>query len=154
MEPVHCSMSCSNCCFLICLQISQETGKVVWYSHLEEFSTVCCDPHIKGFSVVDEAQVHIFLEFSCFFSDPTDVGNLISGTSGFSKSSLNIWKFPVHILLKPTLENFEHYFAILWDECNCSVVWTLFIYIFYENILRMYLPMSIFKLFKQVMYWI
>ena len=74
---------------------------------LEEFPTVCCDPH-KGFSVVDEADV--FLELSCF-DDPVDVGNLISSSSAFSKSSLNILKFMVHKLLKPGLENFEHYFA-------------------------------------------
>ena len=66
------------------------------------------------------------LELSCFFNDPTDVGNLISGSSAFYKSSLNIWNFMVHILLKPGLENFEHYFAIMWDECNCEVVWTFF----------------------------
>ena len=81
---------------------------------------------VKGFSVVNEAAVDIFLEFSCFFYDPTDVGNLISGSSAFSKSSLNIWKFPVHVLLKPGLEDFEHYFASVWDECNCVVVWTFF----------------------------
>ena len=67
-----------------------------------------------------------FLEFSCFFYDQTDVGNLISGSSAFSKSSLNIWKFTVHVLLKPGLENFEHYFASMWDECNCVVVWAFF----------------------------
>ena len=65
-----------------------------------------------------------FLEFSCFFDGPMDVGSLISGSSAFSKTSLNIWKFTVHILLKPGLENFEHYFASMWDECNCAVVWT------------------------------
>ena len=65
----------------------------------------------KGFSIVNEAEVDVFLEFSCFFYDPTDVGNLISGSSAFSKSSLNIWDFSVPVLLKPTLENFEHYFA-------------------------------------------
>ena len=79
---------------------------------------------IKGFSVVNEADV--FLEFSCFSYDPTDVGNLISGSSPFSKSSLNIWKFSIHILLKPGLENFEHYFTSVWDECNCAIVWTFF----------------------------
>ena len=67
-----------------------------------------------------------FLELSCFFDDPVDVGNLISGSSDFSKSSLNCWKFTVHILLKPRLENFEHYFVSMWDECNCEVVWTFF----------------------------
>ena len=66
---------------------------------------------IKGFSIVSEAEVDVFLEFSCFFYDSMDVGNLISGSSGFSKTSLNIWKFMVHVLLKPGLENFEHYFA-------------------------------------------
>ena len=66
---------------------------------------------VKGFCVVDEAEVDVFLEFSCFFDDPADVGNLISGSSAFSKTSLNIWKLSVHILLKPGLENFEHYFA-------------------------------------------
>ena len=68
----------------------------------------------------------MFLELFCFFNDPTDVGNLISGSSAFSKSSLNIWKFTVHILLKPGLENFEHYFTSVWDECNCALVWTFF----------------------------
>ena len=78
---------------------------------VEEFSTVCCDPHIKDFSIVNEAKVDFFLWDSCFFDDPMDVGNLISGCSAFSKSSLNIWKFTVHVLLKPGLENFEYYFA-------------------------------------------
>ena len=81
---------------------------------------------VKGFSVVNEAEVNIFPEFSHFFYDPTDVGNLISGSSPFSKSSLNIWKFPVHVLLKPDLENFEHYFTSMWDKGNCAVVWTFF----------------------------
>ena len=77
---------------------------------------------VKGFGVVNKGEVHIFLELSCFFNDPIDVGNLISGSSAFSKSSLNIWKFTVHVLLKPGLENFEHCFASVWDECNCAVV--------------------------------
>ena len=71
---------------------------------------VCCDPH-KGFGILSKAEVDVFLELSCFFDDPSDVGNLISGSSAFSKSSLNIWKLIVHVLLKPGLENFEHYFA-------------------------------------------
>ena len=82
---------------------------MVWYSHLLNFP-VCCDPH-RDFGVVNKAEVDIFLELSCFFDDPADVGNLISGSSTFSKSSLNIWKFTVHILLKLGLENFKHYFA-------------------------------------------
>ena len=77
---------------------------------------------VKGFRVVNKAEVDVFLELSCFFYDRMDVGNLISGSSAFSKSSLNIWKFSVHVLLKPSLENFEHYFASVRDECNCAVV--------------------------------
>ena len=79
---------------------------------------------VKSFGIVNKAEVDVFQELSCFFDDPMDVGNLISGSSAFSKSSLNIWNFTVHILLKPGLENFEHYFASVWDECNCAVVWT------------------------------
>ena len=82
---------------------------------------------IKGFSIVSETEVVVFLEFPCFFYDPVDVGNLISGSSAFSKSSLNIWKFTVHVLLKPGLKDFEHYLASLWNEHNCTVVWTLFV---------------------------
>ena len=78
---------------------------------------------VTGFGIVNEAEVDV-LEFSCFFYDSTDVGNLISGSSAFSESSLNIWKFFVHLLLKPNLENFEHYFACMWNECNCVIVWT------------------------------
>ena len=123
LEPVHCSMSGSNCCFLTCIQISQEVGKVVWYSHLlKNFSQFVVIHIVKGFGVVHKAEADIFLELSCFFDDPTDIGNLISGSSAFSKSSLNIWKFSVHVLLKPGLENFEHYFASMWNECNCAVV--------------------------------
>ena len=81
------------------------------FPSLEEFSTVCCDLHSQRLAIVSKVEVDVFLVFSCFFDDPTDVGNLISGTSAFSKSSLNIWKFMVHILLKPGLENFEHYFT-------------------------------------------
>ena len=80
------------------------------FPSLEEFSTVCCDSH-KGFGIVNKTEIDVFLEFSCFFDDPVDVGNLISGSSAFSKTSLNIWKFTVHVLLKPGLDNFEHYFA-------------------------------------------
>ena len=112
LEPVCCSMSNSNCSFLTYIQISQEAGKVAWYSHLFKNVPQFVLIHtVKGFGVVNKAEVDVFLELSCFFNDPTDVGNLISGSSAFSKSSLNIWKFAVHILLKPGLENFEHYFA-------------------------------------------
>ena len=92
------------------------------FPSLSEFSTVYCDPH----SQVNKAEIDGFLELSCFFDDPVDVGNLISGYSAFSKTSLNIWKFTVHVLLKPGLENFEHYFGSVWDECNCMVVWAFF----------------------------
>ena len=79
---------------------------------------------VKGFGIINKAKVGDFLELSCFFNDPADIVNLISGSSAFSKTSLNIWKFTVQIPLKPVLENFEHYFASVWDECNCVVVWT------------------------------
>ena len=101
------------------------SGGLVFPS-LEEFSTVCGDPHNQGYGIVYKAEVDVFLEVSCFFNHPTNVGNLISGSSAFSKSSLNIRKFTVHLLLKPGLENFEHYFASMWDECNCVVVWAFF----------------------------
>ena len=81
---------------------------------------------VKGFGIVNKAEADIFLELFCFFNDPADVCNLISGSSAFSKTSLNIWKFTVHLLLKPGLENFEHYFTSLWHECNCAVVWAFF----------------------------
>ena len=85
---------------------------MVWYSHLwKNFPQFVVIHIVKGFSVVNEAEVDVFLELSCFFDDPRDVGNLFSGSSAFSKSSLNIWTFSVHILLKPGVENFEHYFA-------------------------------------------
>ena len=77
---------------------------------------------VKGFSGVNESEVDVFLEFSCFFYYPVGVGSLISGSSAFSKSSLNIWKFSVHILLKPGLEKFKHYFASMCDDCNCAIV--------------------------------
>ena len=113
----QCSMSGSNCCFLTCIQTSKEASKVVNFKNFPQFFVIHT---VKGFSVVNEADV--FLEFSCFICDPMNVGNLISGSSAISKSSLNIWKFLVHELLKPGLENFEHYFTSVWDECNSVVV--------------------------------
>jgi len=111
LEPVCCSMSSSNCCFLTCIQISQEADQVVWYSHLfQNFPRFIVIHRVKGFGIVNKAEIDVFLELSCFFHDPADVGHLISGSSAFSKTSLNIRKFTVHILLKPGLENFEHYF--------------------------------------------
>ena len=96
----------------MCIQVSQEAGQVVWYSHLfKNFPQLVVIHTVKGFGIVNKAEVDVFLELSCMFNDATDVGNLIYGSSAFSKSSLNIWKFTVHVLLKPGLENFEHYFA-------------------------------------------
>ena len=116
-----------NYCFLTCILISQEAHKVVWYSHLlKNFPQFIVIHIVKGFGIVNKAEIDVLLELSCFFYDPMDVGNLVSGSSAFSKSNLNIWKFSVHILLKPSLENFEHYFANMWNECNCVVVWTFF----------------------------
>ena len=171
-------MSSSNYCFLTCIQISQEAGQLVWYSHLLKNFPVCCDwgaggkgddrgwdgwmasptwwtwvwvnswswwstgrpgvlqfmalqrvghdwvtelnwnwtDTVKGFGIINKEEVDVFLELSCFSYDPMDVGNLISGSSVFSKSSLNIWNFTVHILLKPDLENFEYYFT---SVCCC-----------------------------------
>ena len=85
------------------------SGGLVFPS-LSEFPTVYCDPHSQGFGIVNKAEIDVFLELSCFFDDSADVGNLISGSSAFSKTNLNIRKFMVHVLLKPGLENFEHYF--------------------------------------------
>ena len=117
----------STCFFLTCIQISQGAGKVVWYFHLlKNFLQFFMIYTVKGFSVVNEAEVDVFLGFSSFFYDPVNVSNLISGSFAFSKSSLCIWKFSVHILLKPSLKNFGKYFASMWNECNCVAVWTFF----------------------------
>ena len=96
---------------------------MVWYSSLlENFPQFVVTYAVKGFGVVNKAEIDAFLELSCFFDDPADVGNLISGSSAFSKTSLNIRKFTVHVLLKPGMENFEHYFTNMGDECNCVIV--------------------------------
>ena len=118
-------MSSFNFCFLTCIQISQEAGQMVWYSHLfQNFPQFVVIHTVKGFGVVNKAEVDVFLELSCSFDDSLDVGNLISGSCAFSKFILNIWKLMVHVILKPGLEKFEHYFASMWDECNC--VWAFF----------------------------
>src|SRR5574337_1189808 len=101
-------MSSSNCCFLTCIQISQEAGQLVWYAHLfQNFPQFIVIHTVKGFGIVNKVEIDVFLELSCFFHDPVDVGNWIPGSSAFSKTSLNIWKFMVHILLKPDLENLK-----------------------------------------------
>ena len=120
-------MSGYNCCFLTCIQVFQEAGQVVWYSHLlKNFPQFVVTHTVKGFSVVSEAEVEVFLEFPCFFYDSIDVGDLISGSTAFSKSSLYMWKFLVHELLKSNLKDFEHYLASMGNECNCEVVWAFF----------------------------
>ena len=127
LEPVCCSMSNPNFCLLTSIQISQEAGQVVWYSHLfKNFPESVVIHIVKGFSIVNEAEVDVFLELHCIFYDSVDVGNLISGSSAFSKSSLYIWNFSVHILLKPSLRDFEHNFASMWNEHSCTVLWTFF----------------------------
>ena len=120
-------MSSSNCCFLICIQISQEADQVVWYSHLFKYFPQFVVIHtVKGFSIVNEAEIDVFLEFSCFFYDPMNVANLNSGSSSFSKASLYIWKFWIHILLKPNLEDFDHYLASMGSVWYCAVFCTFF----------------------------
>ena len=121
-------MSGSNCYFLTCIQISQEAGKVVWYSyHFKNFPQFAVIHTVKGFNVVHETEVDIFLEFSSFFCDPEDISNLISGSSAFSKSSLYIWNFLVHLLLKPSLEDFS--IILLASKMSAivyNVIWTFF----------------------------
>ena len=110
-EPVHCSMSSSNCCFLSCIQVSQEAGNVIWYSYfVKNFSQLLCSTESNALAQ-SVKQKQIFLEFPCFFYDPASVGYVISGSSAFSKSGLYIWKFLVHGLLKLSLKDFEHFFA-------------------------------------------
>ena len=128
-------MSSSNCCFLTCIQISQEAGKVLWYYHLfQNFPQFVVIHTVKVFGIVNKAEVDVFLELSCFSMiqwmlaiwSVVPLLFLKAAWSAFSKCSLNIWKFTVHILLKPGLENFEHYFDSVWDDCNCAVVWIFF----------------------------
>ena len=116
-------MSSSNCCFLICIQVSQEAGQVHLFQNFPQFIVVHT---VEGFGVVNKAEIDVFLELSWFLDDPADVGNMISGFSAISQTSLNIWMFMVHVLLKPGLENFEHYFTKVCDECNCAIVWAFF----------------------------
>ena len=104
------------------MQISQEAGQMGWYSHLfKNFPEFVVIHTVKGFGIVNKAEIDVFLEFSCFFNNPVNAGNVISGYSAFSKTSLNIWKFTVQVLLKPGLENFEHYFTIVFEMS--ATVW-------------------------------
>ena len=126
LEPVCCSMSSSNCFLLTCIQISLY-GKVVWYSDLfNNFAQFVVFHTVKGFSIVNEAEVDVFLESPCFLYDTANVGNLISGSSAFSKSSLYIWKFLIHTMLKPSLKNFKHNLTSMQNEHNFMVVLTIF----------------------------
>ena len=98
------------------------------YSHLfQNFPQFIVIHIVKDFGIVNQAEIDVFLELFCFCDDPADVGNLIFGSSAFSKTSLNIWKFTVHVLLKPGFENFENYFTGMWDECNCAVIWAFLV---------------------------
>ena len=123
LEPVCCSICSSTCCFLTAYRFLRR--QVRWSGipiSFRIFHSLLWSTQSKA--LVNKAEIDVFLELSCFFDDPTDVGNVISGSLAFSKSSLNIWKFTVHILLKPGLENFEHYFACMWDEGNSlNILW-------------------------------
>ena len=132
IQPWHtlfpiCNQSVVPCPVLLFLDLHTDFSGSRWgvcYSHpLKNFPQFIVIRTVKGFCIVNKAEVDVFLELFCFFNDPEDVGDLIFGSSAFSKSNLNIWKFTVHVLLKPGLENFEH-FSSVWDECNCAVVWT------------------------------
>ena len=104
------------------IQVSQETGKMFWYSHLSKsFPQFVMIHTVKDFSVVNETEANVFLEFPSFLYDPANVGNLISGSSSFSKPSLDIWKFLVCIMLKPSIQGFKHDFNSMGDECNCLI---------------------------------
>ena len=118
-------MSNSNCCFLTLIQtlLPQEAGQVVWYSHLfQNFPQFVVIHTVKGFGMINKAEVDVSLELSRFFDNPADVGNLMSGSSAFSKTSLNLWKFMVHVLLKPGLENFELILFFVWEQCTVGDV--------------------------------
>ena len=115
----------SNCCFLTCIQVFQEAGKMVWHSHLFKDFPQFVVIH-KDFSVVNEAEVDVFLKFLCFLYDPRNVGSLFSGSSPFSKPSLYIWTFLVQVLLKPSLKDFEHTLISMQNEYNCVVTETFF----------------------------
>ena len=129
LEPVHCSIFGFNCCFLTLIQVSQEAGQVVWDSHLLKNSQQFIVIHtVQGLCIVNEAKVDVFLESSCFFYDLVDVGNLVCGSSAFSKSSLYIWKSS----LKPSLKDFEHYLAGIWNQCNWMVISTFLALPFFD----------------------
>ena len=129
LEPVCCSMSISKSVVswpvyrFLKRQVRWSEEESVFFQNFPQFIVIHT---VEGFGIVNKAERDVFLELSCFFDDPADIGNMFSGSSAFSKTSLNIWKFSVHVLLKPGLENFEHYFTSVWDECTCVIVWALF----------------------------
>ena len=103
-------MSGSNCCFLTCIQVSQEAGQVVWFAHLfQNFPQFIVIHTVQGSGIVNKAEIDVFLELSCFFDDPADIGNMISGSSTFSKTSMNIWKFSVHVFQSTTTDKKQTY---------------------------------------------
>jgi len=127
LEPISFSTQDSNCCFLTHIPVFQETGKTVWYSHLfNSFPQFVMIHTVKGFSIVDKTEVDVFLEFPSFLYDPVNVADLISGASAFSKPSLDIWKFLVHIMRKPRVQDFKHDLTSMRNECNCLMVSTFF----------------------------
>ena len=122
-------MSSYNCCFLPAYRfLKRQVKRSAIPNSFKHFLQFVVIHTVKGFGIVNkvEKKQNVFLELSCFFHDPADVGNLISGSSAISKTSLNIWKLMDHVLLKPGWEIFEHYFTSMWDEWNCVVVWALF----------------------------
>ena len=131
LEPIIYFIQGSNCCFLIRIQISQETGEMVWYSHLSKsFPQFVMIHSVKRFSIVDETEIDVFLKFPCFFYNPV---NLIFSSSSFSKPSLDIWKFLVHIMLRPSMQDFKHDLITMGNECNCLMVSTFFGTTLFEN---------------------
>ena len=127
LEPVSCSIQGSNCCFLSSIQVSQEKGKMVWYSHLfKSFPHFVMIHAVKGFSIVDETEVDVLLEFPGFLYDPVNVSNLIFGFCAFSKPNLDIWKFLIFITLKNSMQDFKYNLANMGDECNCLMVSAFF----------------------------
>ena len=120
-------MSSSNCCFLTCIHVSQEAGKVIWYSHLFKKFPQFVVIHSQRLSRSQWSRNRCLFGILFLFYYPAEIGDLISGSSGFSKSTLYIWKFSFHILVKPSLKDFEHYLARMWDERHCEVVWAFFV---------------------------
>ena len=119
LEPISCSIQGSSCCFLAHIQVSQETGKMFWYSHLfKSVSQFVMFHTVRGFSLVSETEEDIFVEFPCFLYDLANVGNLISASSSFSKPSLDTWKFLVCIILKPSMQDFFFFLIIIFFYCS------------------------------------